>query len=196
MKNFKTKQARNSVVALAITSGLLLTSGNVAAESEFSKPGIYAGAAYGLTRVDNEEFDDDKDSAYKVLIGAKFNRHIALEAAINNYGSAEGPGYSSEFEGNTLALVGMFPISDVIEPFIKGGKLWWKNDVEILNVVNTEFDGDEVFYGVGANFNFDEHFALRVELERYKFELSQDDVGNVDNSTDLDVASIGLVVSF
>ena len=47
------------------------------------------------------------------------------------------------------------------------------------------------------NFNFTKTLALRVELERYKVELSQNEIGaGVDGSFDVDVASVGLVLNF
>ena len=50
---------------------------------------------------------------------------------------------------------------------MKAGNVWWEDDVEVLGV-SSDHDGEEIFYGVGMNFNFTETVALRVEMERYK----------------------------
>lgn len=180
-------------IALCATMGSasLMFAGQVAAE-----PGLYVGGAYGQSRVNDSDFDDD-NQALKAFVGGKFNDYLGLELAANDYGNAEGNGYSSDLTGVTLALMVYLPLTDSFELFVKGGQLWWENDVKVLNTFDDTLDGEEIFYGAGMNFNFTETLSLRVELERYKVELSQSEIGvGVDGSSDVDVASVGLLLNF
>jgi len=185
------KQVAGIALCATIGSAAIIFAGNAAAE-----PGMYVGGAYGQSRVDDSDFDDN-NPAYKIFVGGKFNDYIGLELAGNDFGEAESGIYSSDLTGVTLALMVYLPLTDSFELFVKGGQLWWENDVKILNTYNDKLDGEELFYGVGMNFKFTDTLSLRVELERYKVELSQNEIGvGVDGSFNVDVASVGLLLNF
>jgi OmpA-OmpF porin, OOP family len=181
----------SGALAAMIGIGLLVTTNQAMADS-----GLYLGLGYGASRVNNSDFDDD-DTAKKVFVGAKFNDYFGLEAAANDYGGTADEGYSSELKGNTLALVGFLPVTDRFDFFVKGGKLWWRDKISVLDTYRDTLDGDENFYGAGVNFNFGESVSLRLEMERYKVELSQDEIGvDLDEKYDVDVAGVGIAVNF
>ncbi len=189
------KQMGNIALAMTVGSSIVF-----ATNSAWAEPGFYVGGAYGQNSVNDSDFDD-KNPAIKIFAGGKFNDYIGLEAAINDYGEAERTGYSAELSGNTLAVVGFLPIMDCCELFIKGGQLWWKDKVEVLDTFSDTLNGNESFYGVGADFNLSESksssIALRLEMERYKVELSQNEIGaDVDGSSDVDVASVSVLFNF
>lgn len=192
MENSST-QAPFTRSALAAVVGVSLL---VAANQAVAESGLYLGVGYGASRVDNSDFDDD-DTAKKVFVGAKFNDYFGLEGAANDYGGTSDNGYSSELRGNTLALVGFLPLAESFEFFVKGGQLWWRDKITVLDTFRDTLSGDENFYGAGVNFNFGESVSLRLEMERYKVELSQDEIGvDVDETYDVDVASVGIAVNF
>lgn len=185
------KQIVGIALSATIGSGLLAFASQASAES-----GMYVGGAYGQSRVNDSDFDDDNE-ALKAFIGGKFNNYIGLELAGNDYGKAEDNGSSSDLTGITLALMLYLPLGDGFELFAKGGQLWWEDDVRILNTFDDTLDGEEVFYGLGMNINFTDALSLRIEMERYEVELSQSEIGvGVDGSSDVDVASVGLVFNF
>lgn len=179
-------------LALAVAAGSCFA---VVARTTLAEPGIYVGAAYGIASLDGENFDDDTQ-VLKAFVGGKFNDYIGLEAAANHYGEAEGSLYESELTGYTAALVGYLPLGDGFDLFAKAGNLWWKNDFTILGF-SDDVTGNELFFGVGAQLNFGEHVALRIEWERYEVDLSSDEIGvDLDTTYDVDVASLGAVFSF
>ena len=184
------KKSISLSAALAVASGLCIASGAV-----YADPGLYLGGAFGVARVDGNDFDDDS-SVLKVFAGGKFNSYLGVEAGMHDFNETKDGGFTSDLSGKSLAVVGFLPLSDSFELFIKAGNLWWKNDLEFGGLKDSR-DGTEIFYGVGANFNFNPSVALRVELERYDVEFSSNEVGiNIDDTTEVDVASVGVVFSF
>lgn len=179
-------------LALSVIAGSGLA---VMSSITLAVPGVYVGAAYGIARPDGGDFDDNTQ-VLKAFVGGKFNDYIGVEAAANDYGEAKGSGYKSELGGYSLALVGYLPLGDHFDLFAKAGNMWWKDDYTILGYSN-DATGNEIFYGVGAQFNFNEHIALRFEMERYNVDLSSDEIGiNIDGTYDVDVASLGAVFTF
>jgi len=196
MINLSTKKLATRV-ALAVTLGssVFLSANNALADAK-ADSGFYVGGGYGQSRVNDSDFNDN-NPASKLFAGLKFNNYIGIEGAMNRYGTAEHAGYTSKLTGNTLALVGFLPLSDNFNIFIKGGKLWWRDEVTVLSTFHGTMDGSERFYGVGMNFNLTEMVSFRAEMERYKVELSQNEIGvNVDGSSTVDVASVGILLRF
>ncbi len=184
-------------ITLAMTVGSSIA---FATNSAWAEPGFYIGGAYGQNSVNDSDFDD-KNPAMKIFAGGKFNDYIGVEGAINDYGEAENTGYSAELTGNTLAVVGFLPFMDCCNLFVKGGQLWWEDKVTVLDAFSDTLDGNEIFYGVGADFTLTDYktssIALRVEMERYKVELSQSEIGaDVDGSSEVDVASVSVLFNF
>jgi OmpA-OmpF porin, OOP family len=180
-----------AAIAVVIGIGSLAVASGVAAESN-----LYLGAGYGVSRVDQSDFDDD-DTAMKIFFGAKLNRYFGLEAAVNDYGDTNDNGYSSELRGYTLAAVGFLPLTEKFDLFAKGGRLWWRDEVSYLDAFDETLSGSENFYGAGVNFNFGDSFSLRLEIERYKVKLSDKEIGvALDRTYNVDVAGVGVIVNF
>ncbi len=178
-----------ATLAISMTGALLLATNSANAE-----PGYYVGGAYGLSRVNDSDFDENNISALKVFVGGKYNDYIGVEGAVNDYGTSGHNGYSADLTGNTIALVGFYPFADRFEVFIKGGRLWWRDKVVVLNTFSDTITGNENFYGVGANFNLSETIAIRAEMERYK--VGDEFAFNADASAHVDVASLGVSMNF
>lgn len=191
MKNSKSA-ARATELALAAMIGVtvLFASDSVAADSAF-----YIGGSYGMSRINNSDFDDNTN-ILKAFAGGKFGDFIGVEAAALDYGSANDNDLKSDLTGASVALVGFLPFTDSFEGFIKLGNLWWENDIRFLGFKDSQ-DGEELFYGGGFSFYFNKTLVMRFELERYTVELSSDEVGiDIDGDTDVDVASVGVVFNF
>ena len=189
-KSAFSKRSISTSVAIAVASGLWMSSIAVYADS-----GFYLGGAFGLARIDGNDFDDNS-SVLKAFAGGKLNSNIGIEAAMHDFHETKDGGFTSNLSGKSLALVGFLPLTDSFELFIKGGNLWWENDLEFGSFKDSR-DGTEIFYGVGGNFYLSPSIAMRAELERYDLEFKSNDVGiNIDTTTAVDVASVGVVFSF
>lgn len=192
MKNTMTvKKSVQLAFILTMSSSMLLAANNV-----FAGSGAYAGGAVGVSRVDGSDFDDE-DHAIKGFAGVKFNDYIGIEFALHDFGKAEDGIFSSQLKGASFAVAGFLPLNERISLFAKLGMLHWENKVKADGFGSNTYDGEELFYGVGVDVNILKSFALRVEIERYKVELSNDDIGvSIERSYTVDVASVGGMFTF
>lgn len=181
-----------AALTASLISGFFMAPGFMSVAQ--AEPSYYIGGAAGLSRVNDSDFDENNNAALKAFVGGKYNDYIGIEGAVNDYGQSGGSGYSADLTGNTLAIVGSYPLADRVEVFVKGGRLWWREKVVVLNTFSDTKTGDNTFYGVGANFTLTDAIALRAEIERYKAGTK---IGNdIDGSAHVDVASIGVSMNF
>ncbi len=136
---------------------------------------------------------DDSATAFRLDTGYRFSNWFGIDAAYVNLGTLDAnveiqPGTSSLFEasvdGFELGLVGRIPLGDKFAVFGRIGNYWWSGDATIGGVTSSE-SGNDVSYGIGAEFVINPSIVLTADWRRY----SLDDV-------DLDSAMLGLVVRF
>ena len=165
-------------------------------KSEFS-----IGGGYGLTKLKDDDFDED-EAAQKVFAVFKLNEFIGIEAAYIDFDESSNGTLDIDVNGKAVALILELPVSPNFSAYAKGGKMWWDADAHINapNFVYTnEYDGNETFWGLGTKFRLSEHLDLRVEYERFNFEISRDEIDvqqPEDIDMDIDYASVNLQFSF
>lgn len=155
------------------------------ATPSFAESNFYAGIGVSQAFVDEPGLDDE-DTGGKIFGGYRFTKFISVEAAYYDFGEIEDQGSSLDVDGISLALVGTWPINDAFSVFGKVGAHDWDAEVSgpFTAQLSDDSDGD-VFYGIGAQYNFNERISVRAEIERYEV----DDL-------DYDVATIGLLYNF
>jgi OmpA-OmpF porin, OOP family len=164
-------------------------------------PEFSIGAGYGLTKLKDGDFDED-EAAKKVFAVVKFNEYIGVEAAYIDFDEAGNSTLDIDPKGKALDLIIELPITEGIGIYAKGGKLWWDADTNIDTedfVLSDDYDGDETFWGVGAKFRLAEHLDLRLEYERFNFEISRDEINVLqpnDIDMDVDYANVNLQFTF
>lgn len=164
-------------------------------------PEFSIGAGYGLTKLKDGDFDEE-EAAQKVFVLLKFNEYIGVEAAYIDFDDASNGTLNFDPKGKALDLVFELPISEGFGIYAKGGQLWWDADTSIDTetfVLNDDYDGDETFFGVGAKFRLAEHLDLKLEYERFNFEISRDELDVLQaNAIDMDVdyANVNLQFTF
>jgi hypothetical protein len=127
--------------------------------------GLYVGASWGAYSIKKSNLDDN-DQVLKAVVGGQFNDWFALEATIVDFNKVNNAGDQFEADGKGLAAVFSMPVLTESSVFIKGGQFWWDSDAS-PGVALGSGSGNDLFWGLGAKFGFSEHFALRVEGERY-----------------------------
>ena len=103
-------------------------------------------------------------------MGAQLNQFLGLEASYIDFGSFGGDVGKADIDGYGLAIVGRLPITEQLGIYIKGGQLFWDADVRVAGLKQS-YDGDEPFYGVGADIKVSEHFVVALEYDRYEIDL-------------------------
>ncbi len=129
----------------------------------------YIGANYGGYKDRGGDFDEDDD--YKeAILGAQLNQYLGFEASYIDFGSFGGSTGKATVDGYGLAVTGRLPVTDHIGLYAKAGQLFWDADVRFATLKQS-YDGDEPFYGIGADLKVNAHFAVALEYDRYKLDI-------------------------
>jgi OOP family OmpA-OmpF porin len=132
----------------------------------------------------------------------KFNEYIGIEASYIDFDDASNEIFNFDVKGKALNLILELPITQGIGVYAKGGQLWWDADTRVRAqdvLFSRDYDGNESFWGLGAKFRLAQHWDLRVEYERFNFEISRDELNVLqtrDINMDLDYASVSVQFTF
>lgn len=166
---------------------IAVLAGAAAFGAQAADKGFYAGAGVGQSFVDEGNYDDE-DTAFSVFGGYQFNRYFGLEGGYADFGKLEPRGAGPELEANSVYLtaVGTLPITDKFSAYAKAGFQRWDLDRAIPSVVgNSDDSGTDPTYGLGVQYRFTDHVALRGEYSRFEIE-----------DTDLDLAQLQVRYDF
>jgi opacity protein-like surface antigen len=175
---------------------------------------------FGYTPLMGQPSYDDSDTSYSLMIGYRLNRYLAFEGGYTHLGelsykSLTTGNYpndagslnmraSSETSGFTLSALGVVPITYNWEVYARGGVLFATNEVSLdVDTIGEVFvhqdiaasfseSTDELYAGVGVSLRFLDIYDVRLEYQRVF------DAGLLQtlNEGDLDVATLGLTVTF
>lgn len=140
-------------------------------------PPFYIGGSIGQSYVEEnnvlagEDFEDE-DFGFKAFAGYRFHKNFAAELDYLDYGETDDNilGIDTEIDLYAVALyaVGILPLSEQFELFVKLGAAYWDGeaDASILGItVSDDENGTDLAYGLGASYAFTDKFAVRVEYE-------------------------------
>jgi hypothetical protein len=161
---------------------------------------------------------DNSDINYQASFGYRFNRYIAGELGLSQYGKLEskasadidfGDGngpvpaqitYSFRVGGPVFSVLGILPFNDKFEAYARLGYLFASSDREIGSKINGQSsfgqdargDSQHPVYGVGFGYNINPGYSIRGEYNVLK------DVGQASrNGTEnFNLISVGVVVRF
>lgn len=159
---------------------------------------------------------DDTDLGYQAAFGYRFNRYMAAEFELVQFGELNtgaranvdlGGGFvpvkidlNFHTGGPQLAFIGILPIGTKFELFAKAGILFASSEREFIIKVDGETssfgsvkgDSTNGVFGIGGSWNVNQMYSIRAQYERI------DKVGEAGRTAteDLTVASIGLIVRF
>lgn len=171
-----------------------------------------------VAQQDLQVSSDDSDIGYQASFGYRFNRYVAAELGLVQFGDAvsqaradldfdDGNGFvpskadlSFTAGGPLFSVIGLLPLNDRFEVFARAGYLFSsaKREIQIrVDGQNAGFgtskgESQDLVLGAGATFHFDQVYSLRLEY------LQIDGVGDDESSgtEDLNVIGLGLVVRF
>lgn len=164
-------------------------------------PEFSIGGGYGLTKLKDGDFDEE-EAAKKAFAVFKINEFIGIEAAYIDFDESGNEAFDIDIKGKALDVILELPISQSFSIYAKGGQLWWDADTNIDTsefITSSDSDGDETFWGIGTKFRLAERLDLRVEYERFNFEISRDEINVLqpdDIDMDVDYASVNLQFTF
>jgi len=157
--------------------------------------GLYVGAGVGQASYDvcgdlgaGLTSCDDEDTGWKVFGGYDFSENLAVEAAWVDLGevsaSVAGGTATAEVDGIAVNLKLTQPLNEAFGIFGKVGFISW--DAEGGGVASgVDDDGNDLTYGLGAEYMFSSQVGVRGEWERF----------DIDDE-DADLLSISAVLKF
>lgn len=150
--------------------------------------------------------EDERDFGYKLFAGYQFTKNFSFEASYFDLGefsyqaTTVPTGMKTgelDFRGWSLDLIGMLPMSERSSLYARVGAHNSASSVEFVgtgavNVINPSFRKTSMDHklGLGYQYQMSDHFAMRLEVERY----SMDDA--VGNRGDIDFLSLSLLYRF
>lgn len=151
----------NNKIAIAAVATLLWSS---AGQAE-----IFLGAGVGRTDTDdsaNSVSLDESDSAWKIYGGMMFTDNFGFEAGWTDLGDASSGAVDTETEALYAAGVVAAPLMENFSIYAKAGIAFWDQDINAAS-----YDGEDLMYGIGANYKLADQFHVRIEWEQYETDL-------------------------
>jgi OmpA-OmpF porin, OOP family len=162
---------RKTLLSTVFLGALAAAPGAVAQDAGFYAGGSFGQATFTEWCVPDPAVltCDDKDSAWKLFGGYRFNRNFALEASYFDWGEASGTvgGVGRVSAGQTsmgIAAVGTLDLAPQFSIFGKAGFLLTEQELPASSAPNRE--ETEFHYGIGARFAFAPNWAARAEWEK------------------------------
>jgi OmpA-OmpF porin, OOP family len=147
-----------------------------------AEPGFYVGATAGVYNIEQNTLDEDDSEVLKAFAGFQVNEWFGIEAAWLDFNRTTEAANDFESDGVSAAALLSLPIGEHSSFFVKAGQYWW--DVE-SNLAGIDVSGNDMLWGAGFNFGFNDHLLLRIEYEQYE-------LGDID----IESASAGLQLTF
>jgi len=164
--------------------------------------GVYAGFSLGQSTTDFPDdvgsFFDDKDTAFKLVVGLRPMDWWAVEVAYVDLGEVTQRQDIAELSGFKLEQAGfgafgllLYDIS-MVDLFARAGLVRWDADLSANTFAGTlraSESGTDIAWGVGAQLRFGS-LAARLEYERYEIDETDGLIGKPD------LFSVGLTWTF
>ena len=130
---------------------------------------IFLGAGIGQSDIDDSAHAvslDETDSAWKLYGGMMFTDNFGFEAGWTDLGDASSGAVDTETEAMYAAGVIAAPLVENFSVYAKLGIAFWDQDINTSN-----YDGEDLMYGIGAKYRLADQFHVRLEWEQYDADL-------------------------
>ena len=181
---------------------LLTTSTITPALSQSKTEGFYGGLGYlksehNIIKYSELSYtaENDKDNGFTAFLGYDLNNRFAIEVGYNDLGKST---RSAIIDGDTInaknkikvaTIAGVLksdPIANNLVFFIKGGLARIDHDEDISGDISqkTSVKSTNLFYGLGANYEFSKGLAIRAAYEVYGKDDGLSDVNSEESKPD------------
>lgn len=150
--------------------------------------GTNVGNSMGIFHVDADQIDvDDGKLAWSVGLGYRVNKYLAGEVEYIDFGTTEVTehysvdntslpfpfptvftlNYSSNVTGPALSLLGMLPVGENFELFLRGGALFGSREFKTgFGALEEKFSRTVWLAGAGVTWSFAKRWAIRAEYQQ------------------------------
>lgn len=144
----------------------------IAPLAEAAEERWYIGAGAMESDLGFEVFDESA-TGWKVFGGYRFTRFVSAEAGYLDTGDAEetieGTDVTLGVTGTHVSVIAAWPIGEAFAVHLRAGMIDWDAELEVSDGAGgsdtSEANGQDLYWGAGATFNFSESFGLRLEYE-------------------------------
>lgn len=186
----------NKLILASMTGATILAS-DLALADQAEDHGLYLGAAWGMARVEDSDFDDDNDYG-QVFVGYQILPFLGVEGAYYDFGRYGNAFASTDTEATSLAITGRLPISEMVALYANFGPVWWETDVNYGSFRGSA-DGEDLKFGAGISLEISPNLDLHASYDWIDVDLDSDDFDTTspgDFDSDLRTVSIGLKFQF
>jgi OOP family OmpA-OmpF porin len=137
----------------------------------------HAGLSFGQSKFKDSCISgfpcDDKDQAFRLYAGGRFNNAVGLEAGLLNMGKFTRGGGSTDGWGLDLALVAGVPIGANSAIFGKLGAIYGRTEVEgtAPGLNRGKERGFGPRFGIGGQVGLTPQWAVRADLDRFRMPM-------------------------
>jgi OOP family OmpA-OmpF porin len=203
----------NKTTKICCTLALLASVAATPALSQSKTEGFYGGLGYLKSEHNKIKYsdltytaEDDKDNRFTAFLGYDFNKRFAIEVGYNDLGKSTQSANDGELfldaknkvKVTTVAgVIKSDPIANNLVFFIKGGLARIEHDEAISGdaSLNTSVKTTNLFYGLGASYEFSKDLAIRAAYEVYGKDDGLSDVNSEESKPDR-VDPKALTISF
>jgi opacity protein-like surface antigen len=202
LMHMKSKSVALSVAALGLATAALPSlaqSGSSAGTNSWNMPyqsGFWghAGISLGRTKLHADCPSSGKcdrfENAWRAYVGGKFNDILGAEVGFVDLGrDFDRGGGTTRAHGLDLSLLAGVPIGERASIFAKVGAAYLRTSVSGTGVDTGNKNDWGPRFGIGAQFNLNRNWALRVDADRYKVDFPGD-------NHNVDMYSVGAQYSF
>lgn len=171
---------RQAALAVAVSGIAAISPATAVADA-----GLMVGAGGYYSQVD-ENFNlddsdkinfDDSSFSYTLAVGYRFNNWLSVDAGYWDLGDYKSDplnsGNKSSFDTTAWTVGGMASLPLwIFDVYARGGAAFWEADGRLV-----DDDGTDLYYGVGAAFNFLRSLDVYAEWVRFDAEFALDTFG-------------------
>jgi OOP family OmpA-OmpF porin len=194
-------KAKVGLATLGLASAMAFTGPALAQDT-----GFYAGLHIGQSKAKDACEDltscDDKDTAWKILGGYQFNRHLAVEIGYTDLGEVSatdlGATVSIESTAFEVVAVGIFPVANQFSVYGKLGMYRGDTDTSVSDPGGSASGSEsntDLTFGIGVRYDFTRNLGVRAEWQKYS-DVSANDLDGGTVEADVDVISVGVIWRF
>lgn len=159
--------------------------------------GLYLGAAYGMVRVEDSDFDDDNDFG-QLFAGFQFLPFLGIEATYYDFGEYGNAFANADTEATSLAVTGRLPLTGVVAVYAAFGPVWWETDVNV-GPFSGNYHGKDLRFGTGISFELSPNLDLRAQYDWIDVDLDDSDLTSTspgDFDSEMHTVSLGFKLQF
>ena len=129
---------------------------------------------------------DNRDTAWKLFAGGKFNRYFGMEFGYDDFGKVDQSGGQTKAFAAHIVFTAGVPLGDRVDVFAKGGGAYGRTDVSsdpslgLQSGTKSNFEGT---YGVGASYAITRNWQVRADWDRFNLDFVGQGKHDVDTAT-------------